>query len=219
MIANGESETDLPKIVAKAYGTVLELGPGSGNQLPRYDLSKIDRIYGVEPNVHLHDALRSNVKKYGLSDLYTIVPCGVENLERLKEFGIEPGSIDTVTSVQVLCSVPKPEALVKDLFRLLKPGGQMVVYEHVKSEDYLSYLVQCNVLSFNFAWLRALILSQRIVVYNLVWPYGLGNCHLDRPTGKYLLEAGNWSTTDELEWPKDEDGWMILPRVSGRLVK
>lgn len=63
-------------------------------------------------------------------------------MEKLAEYGIEPGTMDTVTSVKVLCSVPRPAALVKDLYRLLKPGGQMIVYEHVKSEDYMSQLVQ-----------------------------------------------------------------------------
>ena len=101
----------------------------------------------------MHDALRSNVKVNGLSDVYTIVPCGVENIEKLSEYGIEPGTIDTVTSVQVLCSVPKPAALVKDLYQLLKPGGQMIVYEHVKSEDYISQLVQR--MYFPTHWLRA----------------------------------------------------------------
>ena len=61
--------------MAKANGTVLEVGPGRGNQLPRYDKSKITRVYGVEPNVDLHDALRKTVKERGLSDIYTIVPC------------------------------------------------------------------------------------------------------------------------------------------------
>ena len=143
MVAAVELETDVPKLIAKANGTVLEIGPGSGNQLPRYDISKIDRIYGVEPNAGLHDALRSNIKKHGLSDIYTIVPCVVEDFEKLKEYGLGPETLDTVTSMQVLCSVPKPEALAKDLYRLLKPGGQMVVFEHVKSEDYVSHFVQC----------------------------------------------------------------------------
>ena len=141
-VAAIELETDVPKLVSEAHGTVLEVGPGSGNQLPRYDISKIDRIYGVEPNVNLHDALRSNIKKHGCSDVYTIVPCGLEDLDKLREYGIKTESIDTVVSVQVLCSVPRPAALVKDLYRLLKPGGEMVVYEHVKSKDYISYSVQ-----------------------------------------------------------------------------
>ena len=210
-----DAVTGVPELIAKAHGTVLELGPGSGNQLPRYDVSKIDRIYGVEPNVDLHDALRSNVKKHGLSDIYTIVPCGIEEFAKLKEYGIEPETVDTVMSVQVLCSVPKPEVLTKDLYRLLKPAGQMIVYEHVKSEDYVSYSIQCLYSLFHLFRTRA---DAYTVVYNLVWPYFLGNCHLDRTTEKYLLEAGSWSTI-ELDTPKEEDAWMLLPRVSGRLVK
>jgi hypothetical protein len=46
----------------------------------------------------------------------------------------------------------------------------------------------------------------------------MGNCHLDRPIGQYLLEAGSWGTI-ELEHPKDEDRWQVFPRVIGRLVK
>ena len=205
----------VPQLIAKAHGTVLELGPGSGSQLPHYDISKIDRIYGVEPNVELHDALRSKVKKHGLSDIYTIVPCVIEDFAKLKEYGVEPETVDTVTSMQVLCSVPKPEALAKNLYRLLKPGGQMIVFEHVKSEDYVSYLVQCLDSLTSLFRARA---DVRTVVYNLVWPLFVGNCYLNRPTGKYLLEAGSWSTI-ELDMPKEEDAWMVFPHVSGRLVK
>lgn len=168
-------ETDVPELISKASGTVLEVGPGSGNQLPRYEISKIERIYGVEPNVDLHDALRSRIKKHGLSDVYTIVPCGVEDLDKLREYGIGPGTMDTVTSVQVLCSVPEPAALVKELYRLLKPGGQMIVFEHVKSEDYLSYLVQC--VSSPTYWLRvradvakwSIMLSGHTVWATVIW--------------------------------------------------
>lgn len=158
-IAARELETDLPSLVAKAYGTVLEVGPGSGTQLPRYDLSKINRVYGVEPNVDLHDALRANIKKHGLSDIYTIVPCGVEDVEKLKEFSISSRSVDTVMCAQVLCSVPKPAEMTKELYRLLKPGGQMIVYEHVKSEDHLSHMVQR----------RYVYPSRRVVADALKW--------------------------------------------------
>lgn len=79
--------------------------------------------------------------------MYTIVPCGIEDLEKLEEYGIMPGNVDTVTSVQVLCSVPKPAEMTKELYRLLKPGGQMIVHEHVRSEDYLTRLIQCLYIS------------------------------------------------------------------------
>jgi len=101
-------------------------------------------------------------------------------------------------SVQVLCGVPRPAEMVKEMYKLLKSGGQMLVYEHVKSDDFVSHLVQR--------------------LYSIVWPHAMGNCHLDRPTGKYLLEAGSWSVV-ELEMPKDEDNWSLFPHVTGRLVK
>ena len=45
-------------------------------------------------------------------------------------------------SVQVLCSVPEPREMVKRLYGLLKPGGRMIVYEHVRAVDQFSRLVQ-----------------------------------------------------------------------------
>lgn len=106
--------------------------------------------------------------------------------------------MDTVLSVQVLCGVPQPDRVVKEMYRLLKPGGQMIVYEHVKSDDVVSGLVQR--------------------MYNIVWPFATGGCNLDRPTARYLKGAGEWSRI-ELAEPGREDAWTVLPRVSGVLVK
>lgn len=197
-IAAGELGTALPVLDAQASGIVLEIGPGSGNQLSRYDLSKITKIYGVEPNTDLHGKLRANVKKYGLSDIYTIVPCGIEDISTLYEYGVVHGTIDTVMSVQVLCGVPQPAKMVKEMYKLLKKGGQMIVYEHVRSDDFVSHVVQR--------------------VYNVLWPYGMGGYQLVRPTREYLIEAGKWEWMD-LEGPSEEEGWSLFPHVQGRLVK
>ena len=142
MIKAGELETILPKLEAQASGIVLEVGPGSGNQLSRYDVSKIKKIYGIEPNLELHDELRKTIKGCGLSDQYAIVPCGVEDFGTLKMYGVKPESVDTILVVSVLCSVPRPKQMTKALYKLLKPGGQMIVHEHVKSHDPMSGLVQ-----------------------------------------------------------------------------
>lgn len=88
--------------------------------------------------------------------------------------------------------------MAKEMYKLLRAGGQMIVYEHVRSEDSVSRFVQ--------------------KVYNVVWPFAMGNCHLDRRTGRYLLEAGSWLVV-ELEMPKEEDDWSLFPHVTGRLVK
>ena len=90
----------------------------------------------------LHKSLRENVKASRLSDVYKIVPCGIDDVAELEKHGLVPNSIDTVLSVQVLCSVPDPSETLRRLYTLLKPGGQLIVYEHVKSKDMVSSLVQ-----------------------------------------------------------------------------
>ena len=58
----------------------MEIGPGSGGWENLYDKSKVTKIYGVEPNRDHHEGLRRNVEEAGLSDIYVIVPVGVQDL-------------------------------------------------------------------------------------------------------------------------------------------
>lgn len=198
-IARRESEENIaPKLVSQAVGIVVELGPGSGTQASHYDASKVTKIYGIEPNVALHEKLRARIKETKLDDIYTIVPCGIEDASELERYGISRESVDTVLTCQVLCSVPRPEETVRHLYRLLKKGGKLIAYEHIRSQDFVTRTVQN--------------------IYNIVWPYGLGNCHLDRSTERYLQNAGAWSKVD-LKLPTREDAWTCLPRVSGQLIK
>jgi 2-polyprenyl-3-methyl-5-hydroxy-6-metoxy-1,4-benzoquinol methylase len=142
IFAEGDKETAVPALVAESSGVVLEIGPGIGSQLPRYSISKITKVYGVEPNIDLHKSLMENVKASGLTDVYEIAPCGIEDVVELEKQGIALGSIDTVLSIQVLCSVPDPDEMLRRLYALMKPGGQLIVYEHVKSKDVVSVMVQ-----------------------------------------------------------------------------
>ena len=148
MFEEGDKETAVPSLVSFASGVVLELGPGLGSQLPRYNKAKVKKIYGVEPVLALHEPLRQKIKASGLTDIYEVIPCGVEDGAELEKYGIMPGTIDTLLSIQVLCSLPAPEKTMRELYRLLKPGGQLIVYEHVKSTDWLSGLIQGIITSF-----------------------------------------------------------------------
>jgi SAM-dependent methyltransferase len=137
-----ESGGAIPKLVAAAEGTVLELGPGVGNQLPRMDQSRILHVYGVEPNLAFIPALRDKAAECGMEGRYTIIPCGIEDTDILEKSGVLPGTVDTVLSTQVLCSAPKPELVVKDLYRMLRPGGKLIFWEHHYNHDLLSRIVQ-----------------------------------------------------------------------------
>ncbi|KAL8895680.1 MAG: hypothetical protein Q9192_003502, partial [Flavoplaca navasiana] len=141
-LAEMEVEKGVPALVGSASGTIVEIGPGSGNQVSRYDRSKVTKIYGIEPTTSLHPKLRENIKKAGLSDIYTIVPCALQDVETLRKYGVDKEAFDTVLSVQVFCSVHNPKEMAAALWGLLKPGGTMIIYEHVKSGDYISSKVQ-----------------------------------------------------------------------------
>ncbi|KAI4265111.1 MAG: hypothetical protein L6R35_007199 [Caloplaca aegaea] len=154
MLAEKDVEMGIPALVASASGTVIEIGPGSGNQVCRYDPAKITKIFGIEPTLGLHDKLRENIKKAGLSDVYTIVPCGVEDVQGLRKYGVDREAFDTALSIHVLCSVPDPKETAAALYRLLKPGGKMIVYEHVKSRDFVSSIVQARTLREAGEWAK-----------------------------------------------------------------
>lgn len=115
-------------LLSLASGTVLDIGPGSGEWVSVFDKSKITKIYGVEPNRDHHPALRKKIKEAGLEGRYEIVPVGVEDLG-VKWVGL--GSVDTVVTVQCLCSVDEPRKMMGELYGYLKEGGSWIVYEHV----------------------------------------------------------------------------------------
>ena len=221
--AEGDKETAIPALVSQASGVILEIGPGIGSQLPRYDTSKIIKVYGVEPNSDLHASLRENVKASGLTDVYEIVPCAMEDVVGLEKCGIRLGSIDTVLSIQVLCSVADPDEMIRRLYALLKPGGQFLLYEHVMSKDVVSLMVQSmfdpTLLAIPFRSLqyeRANLVF--LALYNIFWPFFIGNCHLNRNTQQIIMQAGDWGKI-ELMVPTSEDAWSIFPRIHGRLWK
>ena len=125
----------MPLIQNNASGICLDIGPGSGQWLYLFAKAKnpdIKKIYGVEPNVGLHADLRASAVKAGLSDVYEVIGCGAEDLGT--KGGIQPGTIDTIITVQCLCSIPTPQRIIKDLYPFLRPGGKWLVYEHVRTK-------------------------------------------------------------------------------------
>jgi len=66
-----------------------------------YDKSQVSKVYGVEPNKDHHEGLRRKIKEAGLSDIYEIVPVGVEEMG---EKWVTRGEVDCVVTVSA--SVP-----------------------------------------------------------------------------------------------------------------
>lgn len=83
---------------------------------------------------------RHRLAKVLVGDIYEVISCGAEELNT--KGGIDKASIDTIITVQCLCSIPTPEIIIKELFPLLKPGGRWIVFEHVKTKyqkDFVGY--------------------------------------------------------------------------------
>ena len=136
------SSTSVPSLVASAHGVVLEVGPGVGTQLDRFDKSKIDHIYGVELNPAFVSLLLAEVEMAGLQGKYTVILGAVDDERLLAEYGLKAGSLDSIVCIGTLCSVSNPEQTMTWLYKLLKPGGVFIFWEHRRSHDFLTRLVQ-----------------------------------------------------------------------------
>ncbi|ROW00733.1 hypothetical protein VMCG_06542 [Cytospora schulzeri] len=193
-----ESTTAVPSLVASAHGVVLELGPGTGNQLDRFTPERIEHIYGVEPNTTFSPGFMDRLRatRLGQDGKYTLIPCGIEDGESLARFGIVEGSVDCVVSMQVLCSIPDLEEQVRHIFNLLKPGGELIFWEHCRSSDPVTRVVQ---------W-----------IWCLLWPTVVGGCRLDRVTKEALVRAADW---ERVEVEMDMLAQDPMPRLWGRLIK
>ncbi|KFY61857.1 hypothetical protein V496_04843 [Pseudogymnoascus sp. VKM F-4515 (FW-2607)] len=191
-----EDTTCVPSLVWSAHGKILELGPGPGNQIHRYDPSLVDFIYAVDPNLQYRDEIAAKVRKAALEDKYKFLACGVEDSEILRSEGITEGSLDTVLSIQVLCSVGDVESVMKEVWKLLKPGGSFVFWEHVSNKDAITAVAQACL---NPAW-SALV-----------------GCCINRDIKAAILAAGEWENPEDIEVA--DDPYTVLPRISGVLKK
>ena len=113
------------KVVPLAEGCVLEIGIGSGLNLPYYDPDKIDRVIGLDPS---REMLAYAKRKS--------VPFTVEFLApRGDAIPLENESVDTVLVTYTLCTIPDAIAALNGMRRVLKPGGRLIFCEHGKAPD------------------------------------------------------------------------------------
>ena len=115
------------RIVPQASGVVLELGFGSGLNLPHYDRAKVSKVYALEPAPGMLARARKTIAG---SDL------PVEILaETAEALSLPAGSVDTVLVTYSLCTIPDAVAALEAARRALRPGGQLLFCEHGRSPD------------------------------------------------------------------------------------
>ncbi|KAG9232894.1 S-adenosyl-L-methionine-dependent methyltransferase [Amylocarpus encephaloides] len=183
-------------LITQAKGIVLDIGPGTGEWVSLFDKENITRIYGVEPNVDHHPRLKEKITEAGLQDKYVIVPLGIQDLG---EKWVKRGTVDSVVTIQCLCSIPRPREMIEDLYGYIKEGGNWVLYEHVKVKEG--------------RWVGS---YQSLI--NIIWPHFLGGCSLTRDIENWLKVTGSWSKVDLFQ-PIAEPEYQVIPHLKGVLVK
>ena len=116
------------KIIPLAKGRVLEVGIGSGLNLPHYNPAQVERVIGVDPDDHIwtRSQRRRNtadfpVERIGLSG---------ENIP------MESDSVDTVVVTYSLCTIPDPVKALREMRRILKSDGEILFCEHGRAPDH-----------------------------------------------------------------------------------
>lgn len=150
------------RLAGRARGVVLEVGAGDGVLLPLYDPGAVRRVLAVEPDGamrrYLHEAARR-------------VPLPVAVLAAAAEaLPLPEASVDTVIFSLVLCSVRSPARALAEARRVLRPGGRLLLLEHVASARP--------------GWLRV----QRALTP--VWRRMAAGCHLDRDSLGQAARSG-----------------------------
>jgi ubiquinone/menaquinone biosynthesis C-methylase UbiE len=156
-------------LVPQAQGKVLEIGMGTGRNLPFYDRRKVTQLVGVDPALQMHSLARRRSAQADLD--VELVGLRAERLPLPDE------SFDTVVCTYTLCSIDHPVAALREVWRVLKPGGQFLFCEHGRAPDAGVARWQARI--------------------QPLWTPMMGGCHLDRDVPALLREAGLQAEVDQ----------------------
>lgn len=165
--------------LAELTGRVLEVGAGIGTNFALYPQS-VEEVVALEPERRL----AARAEQAAASAPVPVVVLGqtVEEFEGEEQF-------DAVVCSLVLCSVSEPDAVLRRLRKLLRPGGELRYLEHIASGGFRGRM-------------------QRFVDATF-WPKLLGNCHTHRHTERSIVNAGFELASSRREWTLP--AWAPLP--------
>lgn len=178
------------ELLAGLSGRVIEVGPGNGLNFPRYP-SQVSKVVAVEPEPYLRARA---AEAAGTAPVPIQVVDG--SADRLPA---DDGSFDAVAVSGLLCSVPDPRAALAEFHRVLRPGGELRFYEHVRSRD------------------AAFALSQQAA--DLVWPRLMGGCHVTRDTLADIARLFEVESCRGFRFPASARFSPVAPRILGAARK
>ena len=176
------------RALAGLAGTVIEVGAGNGLNFAHYP-AEVTQVLAVEPEPHLRQIA---AQEAGRAKVPVEVRDGLA--ERLPAADAE---FDAAVASMVLCSVPDQEAVLREMHRLVRPGGQLRFLEHVR------------------AGTPGLRRAQRLVDATL-WPVLCGGCHTGRDTLSAIAGAGfTIDRVEEFRFPPTRWSTPASPHVFG----
>ncbi|MDP9021447.1 MAG: class I SAM-dependent methyltransferase [Actinomycetota bacterium] len=168
-------------------GHVIEVGAGNGRNFAHYPQT-VAHVLAVEPEPYLRERAREASRQ---ARVPVRVVAGLAD-----DLPADDATFDAAVASLVLCSVPDQQSALRELARVVRPGGQLRFYEHVEASE---------------RWLRRI---QRAV--DLVWPHVSGGCHVSRDTAA-AIEAAGFEITDLDAFRFAPSPWMLpaSPHVLG----
>jgi ubiquinone/menaquinone biosynthesis C-methylase UbiE len=150
------------ELLAGLSGRVIEVGAGAGSNFAHYPVT-VEEVVAVEPEPYLRERARAAA---------ACAQVRIEVLDGVADrLPADRASFDAAVACLVLCTVPDQAHALAELRRVLRPGGELRFYEHVRSQQPL------------------LAVSQR-AVDRVFWPRAFGGCHTARDTAAAIRAAG-----------------------------
>jgi ubiquinone/menaquinone biosynthesis C-methylase UbiE len=150
------------KIVPKARGRVLEVGIGSGLNIPYYNRSEVEFVWGLEPSSAMRKKAAKRLNQSDVEVRWLDLPG--------EEIPLEDNSVDSILMTYTLCTIPDWSKALHQMHRVLKPSGKMLFCEHGIAPDETVAKTQNTINSF--------------------WKKICGGCNLNRPIPEYIEQAG-----------------------------
>ncbi|MFW5824058.1 MAG: class I SAM-dependent methyltransferase [Marinobacter sp.] len=171
------------QLVPRARGAVLEVGMGSAINLKFYNPAMVEIVYGLEPSQGMRLKAADNLARS---------PVPVQWLDLSGEqIPLPDNSVDTVLLTFTLCTIPDHQLALRQMMRVLRPGGQLLFLEHGEAPENPTQKWQHRITP--------------------VWKKVSGGCHLNRPIDQLIEQAGfHIKELDNYYMPR-------APRIAGYL--
>ena len=115
------------KVVPLASGAVLEIGIGTGLNLPFYKAGQVDRVIGLDPSEKSWELAGARAASVDFDVEFVGLPG--------EQIPLDDDSVDTVLVTYSLCTIPDPVTALQGMARVLRPGGKLVFCEHGRAPD------------------------------------------------------------------------------------